>query len=232
MIGARPANGRAWLPALVLALGCASQADKPAPAEQAAQVEHGEHCAQHESPEAAAPLPGRSIYHLQAKLRDHRGAELGLDAFRGQPVLIAMFYSSCTSICPMLIAQLQRIENALASDVRAQTRVLLVSLDPERDSVDRLAELARRHAIESERWHFTRAPEASVQEIAALLGVRYRRMPDGEISHSPLVALLDRDGLLLARVEGTLDDASEITSELTRMVQRHEPDTVDGPTPR
>jgi protein SCO1/2 len=211
-----------FLGLLVLALGCNAPVSKPAPAAQAGNAEHGEHCAQHEPPEAAAPLPGRSIYHLPAKLLDQHGAELGLDAFRGYPVLIAMFYSSCTSVCPMLIAQIQRIESTLASDVRAQTRVLLVSLDPERDSVDRLAELARRHEIESERWHFTRAPESSVQEVAALLGVRYRRLPDGEISHSPLVALLDRDGLPVARVEGALGDAGEITSALTRMVQRRE----------
>ena len=223
------------LPALWPWIGCAQAGSKPAPVARgeassaesepalgaAARSEpsaQAAHCAQHEPLAATAPLPGRSVYHLQATLLDQRGTELHLDAFRGQPVLITMFYASCTSICPMLIGQLKRIESTLAPEVRAQTRVLLVSLDPERDSVERLAALAREHAIDSDRWHFTRTSESSVREIAAVLGVRYRRMPDGQISHSPLVALLDREGSVVVRVEGALSELNVVTDPLARMV--------------
>lgn len=237
MIRPRPASRHVLaLHALLLGAACtpatsaSDEAAKPgqaAPAEphaaltatgQAHAGEADEHCAHHAPPAAAAPLPGLSLYHLPASLTDQRGEQFQLNAFRGQPVLIAMFYSSCTSICPMLIGQLQRIESSLAPEVRAQTRVLLVSLDPERDRVDQLAALAQRHSLENEDWHFTRTSESSVRDIAALLGVRYRRMPDGEINHSPLVGLLDRDGLLVSRLEGALADPAELAAALAKMV--------------
>jgi protein SCO1/2 len=180
-----------------------------------------EHCAQHQPLAAAAPLPGKSLYHLQASLTDQHGAELALGALRGQPVLVTMFYSSCTSICPMLIGQLQRIEAALDPAHRARTRVLLISLDPERDTVDRLAELARRHGVDDRRWSFTRTSEPSVREAAALLGIRYRRTDDGEISHSPVISLLDRDGVLVTRVEGALSDPGQIATAITQLAAAH-----------
>jgi protein SCO1 len=185
-----------------------------APAPAAAPPEEHHHHEHHTMVEAAGPVATESIYNLHATLTEQAGATLGLDAFRGQPVLMTMFYASCTSICPMLIGHLQRIDGLLPEAVRAQTRVLLVSLDPERDTVEQLTALAKLHGIDSDRWHFTRTPSASVQEIAALLGVRYRRMLDGEISHSPVIVVLDRNGVIARRVEAPLGDPKELVTTL------------------
>lgn len=167
-------------------------------------------CVHHGPLAAATPLPGSSLYHLDAQLTDQRGRSFSLAALRGEPLLVAMFYSSCTTVCPMLIAQLKRVEQALPPALRGKTQVLLVSLDPERDTVARLAELARLHAVDETRWRFTRTSESSVRELAAVLGVRYRRMSGGEIGHSPLIAVLDRDGALALRVEGSVGDPAPL----------------------
>jgi protein SCO1/2 len=169
-------------------------------------------CIHHEPLPAAEPLPNTSLYQLKAKLTDQHGTPLTLDAFRGRPVLVAMFYSSCTTICPMLISELQRVEALVPAELRAQVRVLLVSLDPERDTVERLAELATRHGVDGKRWHFARTSAGSVREIAALLGVRYRVLSNGEIGHSALITLLDRDGVIVTRVEGVASDAKAIAA--------------------
>lgn len=204
MIGTR--GGRCLFLAAML---CASIA----PARSDAAPPASAHCAHHRALAAAAPLPGQSLYNLRATLVDQHGATLGLDAFRGHPVIVAMFYASCTTVCPLLIEQVKSIDAALAPELRAETRVLMVSLDPERDRPERLAELAASHGVRDSRWHLARTSESSVREIAALLGVRYRRMADGSISHSPLIAALDREGVLIARSEGR-DDASRLARAL------------------
>lgn len=219
-----------------LALGCNTPA-KPSSAEPAAPHAHvheaaqtqaaapdegaaaaSEHCAHAEPMQAGTALPGASLYNLDAKLTDQHGTELTLSSFRGEPVFVAMFYASCTSICPMLIGHLQTVESTLPEAARAKTKLLLVSLDPARDSVEKLAELAKRHGVDETRWHFTRTSEASVQEIAAVLGVRYRRMPDGEISHSPTVALLDRDGVIVKRADVPQRDPGELGRPLLALL--------------
>ncbi len=169
-------------------------------------------CVHHEALASDEPLPGQSLYNLKVELTDQYGKTLSLGAFRGQAVLMAMFYSSCTSICPMLIAQLQRVEALLPEAQRANTPLLLVSLDPEHDTPARLLELEKRHGVDGKRWHFTRANDADVRKIAALLGVRYRKLPEGGIAHSAVIAVLDRDGVLVTRIEGTGGDPKTISA--------------------
>jgi len=172
----------------LLAAGIA--AAPPAPAQ-----EH-----RHESTEAAPPR-GDSMYALSASLVDQRGRPVGLDVFRGHPVLISMFYATCPDACPLLIADLQRIERELSPRVRADLRIVLVSLDPGRDTPDALLLLARARHVDESRWRLLRAPEDTVREIAALLGIKYRRLPDGNFNHSSVITLLSPDGVILARDE-------------------------------
>jgi len=126
---------------------------------------------------------------------------VGLDLFRGNPVLISMFYATCPDACPLLIADLQRIERELPPRVKADLRIVLVSLDPERDTPDALRALAQTRHVDESRWRLLRAPEDTVREIAAVLGIKYRRLPDGSFNHSSVITLLDPTGAIVARDE-------------------------------
>jgi protein SCO1/2 len=118
-------------------------------------------------------------------------------------------------MCPLLITHLQRIEQALPPEVRAVTRILLVSLDPARDTPDKLKLLAAEHGIDTARWSLTRTPEASVRQLAAVLNVRYRRVPTGEIAHSSIITALDAQGVPTLRVEDASGDPGELVRALS-----------------
>jgi protein SCO1/2 len=92
--------------------------------------------------EAVAPLPGGSLYQLAATVDVADGTRLALDALRGDAVVVTMFYSSCTTVCPMLTLAMQHIAAALDDSDRARVRFLMVSLDAERDTPARLVEFA------------------------------------------------------------------------------------------
>jgi protein SCO1/2 len=160
--------------------------------------------AQHEHHPApgAAPPRSRSIYEVSAALVDQQEQPVGLDLFRGHPVLISMLYASCRDACPLLLADIKRIDMELPPRARADLRVVLVSLDPERDTPEVLQALARAHGVDESRWRFLRAPDDTVREIAAVLGIKYRRLPDGSFNHSSVITLLDPSGVIQSRVEG------------------------------
>jgi protein SCO1/2 len=170
----------------------------------------------HDAPEAAAPR-GDSVYALSAALVDQRGQPVGLDVFRGHPVLISMFYATCRDACPLLIADLRRIERELPADLAADLRVVLVSIDPEHDTPQALLALSEAHRLDGSRWRLLRAPEDTVREIAALLGIRYRRLPDGSFNHSSVITLLDADGAILARDEGIGQPHDALLQHLRRL---------------
>lgn len=147
----------------------------------------------------AAELPSDSIYRLDARLVDQDGRASGLDRERGHVTLVSMLYTSCPNVCPLLIAAAQRIDHALGDEQRAKLRVLLVSLDPERDTAAALRATADEHRIDRSRWTLARAEEVDVRRIAVTLGIQYRKLPSGELNHSSVITLLDAEGRILAR---------------------------------
>ena len=156
----------------------------------------------HETPEPGETQRGESIYQLAGALRDQTGASARLDVFRGHPVLVSMFYASCPDACPLLIEEIRQLESTLPAPVRADLRILLVSLDPARDTPEALAHLARARGIGSERWRLLTAEDDVIREVAAVLGVKFRRLPDGTINHSTVITLLDRTGRIDLRIDG------------------------------
>ncbi|HEV8442703.1 MAG TPA: SCO family protein [Steroidobacteraceae bacterium] len=140
--------------------------------------------------------PPDSLYHLDARLTSQAGQPQGLDLYRGHPVLVTMFYSSCQATCPLIIDTLRATERALDPAQRGKLRVLLISFDPERDTPAALREVAETRHIDTTRWTLAHADESTVRTIAALLNVQYRRLPSGEFSHSTLITLLSPDGAI------------------------------------
>jgi len=150
----------------------------------------------------AAPLPEDSLYTMELPLVDSHGEEASLAAGHGHPTLISMFYASCPTACPMLVGEVQSMEARLTPEERADLRVVLVSLDPDRDTPEALAEAAERYGVDGTRWTLNRTEDAHVRTLSALLDIQYRDLPDGEMNHSSILTLLDRQGRVVARREG------------------------------
>jgi protein SCO1/2 len=113
-----------------------------------------------------------------------------------------MFYASCPNACPMLIADIKRVDAQLDVATRNRTRVLLVSLDPQRDTPATMKDAALRQQVDLARWKLARAEPGREREIAAVLGIRYRPQADGEINHSSVLSVLTRSGVVDLRQEG------------------------------
>jgi protein SCO1/2 len=140
--------------------------------------------------------PPSSIYNLTAKLTNQSGVEHRLDVYHGHPVLISLFYGSCPLACPMLIDTLRSIERAAPAQ-RAGLRVLLISIDSQRDSVAALAALAATRKVDTTRWTLARSDAATVRKIAALLHIQYRQLPNGDYNHASVISLLSPQGEIL-----------------------------------
>ncbi|KQW42418.1 MULTISPECIES: SCO family protein [unclassified Roseateles] len=148
---------------------------------------------------AVSALPGDSVYQLAATLTDQRGQPVQLDAARGQPVLVSMFYTSCQFVCPMLIDAARDTQAALPEAERRRVKVLLISFDPVRDTPAKLAAMARERGLDASQWTLARTDPATARKIAALLKFQYRALPDGEFNHSAELILLDGEGRIAAR---------------------------------
>ncbi len=146
-------------------------------------------------------LPPNSVYNLQVPVEDQFGEITGLDRYKGQPVLITMFYASCPHVCPMLISTIKLTESKLSDEERADLRVLTISIDPKRDTPEKLRETIERHSVDATRWSMVRPDPGDLRTIAGVFGVKYKQLPDGEFSHTTRIVLLDREGTQVASTE-------------------------------
>lgn len=143
-----------------------------------------------------------SLYHLDAVWTDQNGEVRQLGSLGGRVQVVAMVYTSCGYACPRILADMKQIEAALAPEHRDGVGFVLVSIDPERDTPERLAAYAESIRLDLARWTLLTAPDLTVRELAALLGVKYRRVGEADYSHTNVITVLDQRGEIVHRQVG------------------------------
>jgi protein SCO1 len=143
---------------------------------------------------AAKPLSGTSIYNLTSAWTDQDGKSVNLESLRGQPVVVAMAYTSCKDICPMIVSDMVAIEDKVHESSAANIHFALFSIDSALDTPERLKAYAGERGLDLTHWTLYHGDDKAVRELAAALGVRYRRDPNGGFDHAAIISLLDEDG--------------------------------------
>ena len=167
-----------------------------------------------ETPAMPRGEPGPSIYDLRVPLLDETGTVRSLDAFRGHPVLITMFYGTCPVACPLLTTDLKRLQQQIPEPVRSDVRILMVSFDPDRDTPAALSRIMQERSLDRARWTLASAGDDEARELAGVLGIKYRKLDNGAFFHSSVIVLLDRQGRPQERIEGSTQDTTAILTAL------------------
>jgi protein SCO1/2 len=152
-------------------------------------------------PAAPAALPPDSVYQLPLRLTDQAGRSFEWSTRRGKPQLVAMFYTSCQYICPLIVDSGKAMEKNLTPAQQRNLGILLVSMDPARDTPQALQVVVEKRRLDTGRWTLASPPPGQVRALAGVLGIRYRQLADGEFNHTSALVLLDANGRILARTE-------------------------------
>ena len=175
--------------------------------------DHHGHGAQHHTPLPLAELTSDSVYHLDATWTDQHGAHVRLADFAGQSVIGTMFYGNCTTACPLLLHRARTLQHELGVPMP----VLAVSFDPDTDTPEAMHTYAEQRGYAEGTlgaWSFLSAPPSVIRTLATMLGVQYQRRGDGHFDHSNLIAVLDAQGVVRVRTEGTSPDVSRVVEEV------------------
>ncbi|PXV57291.1 protein SCO1/2 [Dyella jiangningensis] len=144
-------------------------------------------------------LPGDSVYQFNAPLVDQDGHAWHWADRRGHVQIVSMFYTSCTMVCPLIVDTMKITAQAAAEKNDARLGLLLVSFDLARDTAGVLHGYALRRGLSPAQWTLARADVDDTRKIAAMLGLQYRQLPDGDFNHSSELVLLDAEGRIVAR---------------------------------
>lgn len=181
-------------------------------------------CCREEAP-SAAPLSDKSLYQLESSWTSDLGREVKLGVLRGRPQVVGMFFTTCEYACPILTENMKAIERALPETLRGKVGFLLVSFDVERDTVDSLHAYRAKKTLSNE-WTLLRGREDDVRELAALLGINYRKDARGQFSHSNTITVLDAGGVVVFQQTGLNKDPKETVAILEKLPAVPAPSTA------
>jgi len=124
-------------------------------------------------------------------------------AQRGKVLLVYFGYTHCPDICPASLAAGGQALNALTPEERAKVRLLMISVDPERDSLTHLKEYTS--FFHPEMIGATGTP-AEIARIAGSFGAGYvKQAPkaDGSyaVDHTVSTYIVGPDGKLAAVID-------------------------------
>ena len=167
----------------------------------------------------AKELPSDSIFHLTSQWEDQRHQSYPLDALRGKTLVVVMIYTSCKTACPLLVADMKKIEKQIKPAYLDRVSLVLVSIDPETDTPERLAEFAKTGGMDAPQWVFLRSTEAATQEFANVLSMKYKKISPVDFSHSNIISVFNPDGELILQEEGTGINAAKVAGKVNQTVK-------------
>jgi protein SCO1/2 len=118
-----------------------------------------------------------------------------LSEFRGKVVLLFFGYRFCPDVCPVSLTEMKHALEALGPQAE-DVQVIMVSVDPERDSPDIIAEHVRRF---DPRFLGLSGTPDEVAAAATPFGIFYERAAGSAatgylVNHTATITALDRDG--------------------------------------
>lgn len=129
-------------------------------------------------------------------LTDHNGT--AYSPAPGRVTVVTAFYAHCEHTCPRIIEQ-GRQALLKANIDPSRIDMALITLDPERDTVELLKRKAHNLKLASN-WHLLTGPSAEVSAILDRYNVARSRDESGNIGHSNLFYVIDAQGRLAFKI--------------------------------
>lgn len=163
-------------------------------------------------------LSEESLYNLGSTWKNQIGEDVVLTSLQGEVQIIAMIFTSCQYACPMIIADIKKIIDKFPKKKQKQIHVSLFSFDPEKDTPKTLKKFSKKSSL-GENWQLYTSHDDAVREMAAVLGVKYKKMPNGMFSHSNIINIVDTKGVVLHQQNGINADPTGSVKVLEKLLR-------------
>jgi protein SCO1/2 len=158
-------------------------------------------------------------------LIDQRREHVTLSQFAGRVVAVTFVYTRCPfpNFCFRLTNNFARLQKRFAAEMGRNLILLTITMDPVHDQPEALAEYGRTWNIDPKGWHLLTGPPADVQKFCERFGVAF--YPDeGQLIHSLHTLIIDRQGKLVANLEGnefTAEQLGDLVQSVMKIGEAH-----------
>ncbi|KEO74892.1 SCO family protein [Anditalea andensis] len=134
----------------------------------------------------------------------HTGQSMGREEMEGKITIVDFFFTSCPSICPVMSTEMGRVQDTFRNVDDVQ--IYSISIDPEYDNQEVLAEYAQRHDANPEKWHFLHGDKSEVYNLIRcgfILPIMDGFGEPDDYAHSDKFILIDDKGRIRGYYSGT-----------------------------
>jgi len=154
-------------------------------------------------------IPEPSVYNLPSSWTTQDNEQIELKDLQGKVVVMVMIYTECKAACPRLVADMRNIERRVDKKDLKNVQFIMVSIDPETDTPEKLKEFSKENVMEDDHWMFLRGTPEDTREFAAILAVNYKKITPMDFSHSNIISVFDTSGVMVHQQEGLGVDNEE-----------------------
>jgi len=146
-----------------------------------------------------------TLYHTipEFSFINQEGQEVTLATFEDKIYVVDFFFVSCPTICPVVKAQMLRVLEAYQDEDRLV--FLSHTIDPKRDTVERLKKYADNLGVGAPKWHFVTGDKEKLHGIASsYFSIAYEdATAPGGFDHSGRLILIDQNKRIRSYCDGT-----------------------------
>ncbi len=151
-------------------------------------------------------------------LVDQNSREFQFSKVTGRVVVVAFAYTTCPDVCPLITAALRQVQSGLTPEERKKVFLLTITTDPEIDSPKVLAGYGKRYGADFTNWSFLSGDQTALQKAWKNFGVGVKRKARGLVDHTPLTAVVDRQGRMRLVYVGPAPDAKAVLKDVRRFL--------------
>lgn len=151
-------------------------------------------------------------------LTNQNGKRLALPDLRGKAVVMTFFFSHCSDVCPTQVNLLDGLVAELSAPEREQLTLVGISIDPARDTPERLKSFLAERGLEAERWQLLTGTLAEATKVAEDYGIAAKPSPLGDLVHNSVYILIDAAGIERVELHGIATPREEILQEIRAML--------------
>lgn len=101
--------------------------------------------------------------------QDGRSMRFYADVLKDRVVLVNFVFTDCGDSCPLITFKLLQARQELGA-LASQVRFVSISIDPEHDTPQSMAQFARKHSAVDPEWLWLTGPKANVDVVTRKLG--------------------------------------------------------------
>ncbi|ROL82397.1 cytochrome c oxidase assembly protein [Pseudomonas protegens] len=155
------------------------------------------------------------------KMLDQDGQPVVIDELKGKWSLLFFGYTFCPDICPTTLAQLRQIKSELPKEAVDKLQVILVSVDPNRDTPQQLKQYLG--YFDKDFKGLTAASVEDLQKLANAVSIPFipadTSKPNYTVDHSGNLAVIGPDGSQRGFIRAPLNN-QKLVAQLPVMLQR------------